>query len=917
MYSANGTDWTALETAKACTTSFTELSYDIPSGGQYFKIAINSSSTFPSKSNVQFSVDDVTFTYATSTDESVATTTTIDASGITNKDVYVSTTAGTLTATVTPEGASALSNPAITWTSSKPGVATVDASGAVTLVAAGTTTITATYGGDTGTYKGSSAEYELVVTSSAPYTQPTEDITFAFNNTLFGTSYNGSANKSISTLSATVDNVVFDYDRGTSDNSYLNDSQMRCYSGNTIKFTAPSGYELTSIAFNGGSTSNWKVSKANDADFTATTWTGSASSVTFEFSGTTYLTKAVVTLSKQKSESDLAKKSDIVLDFKNDETMADVTDYITSSSTGAYTFEVGDSKIIENADELITALKVGSTSVTVTQAADANYKAGEVTINVTVNDSREPATTIPAINITTLTDDAEAGTISVVGAVKADEGVTFAFSSSNEDVLSIVGTTYTVGEAGTTTITVTATPSDTKLYTPVKAEFEVTVNASVKSENELELVLDATTAYGTVLEGLVSGSTGFDGTITATSSNVAVATVSVSEDGDVTVIPVAVGTTTLTFSAAETGKFLAAEDVTMNITVTAPSATNEAPAGEAASVVFEETYANCSGTGEEGSFSGTGNDAISCDNQGWTNTKANAANGCGKFGSGSAAGSATTPAISVVNGKSYVLTFKAAPWNAESTTKMKVSVSGGTITGISEDAMTTQSWNSYEAIVTATAESLTITFAASANRFFLDDVILTAPAVTPTESVTLNASGYLAYASQRPLDFTNSLEDGYSAWKVTGISGSEITFERIAEAIAGGQGILLKGDAKAEISIPLKSSETVPAQNLLKATLAPTYFEDETIYALSGEAFYLNAPCTLKANRAYLDADDVNASAGVKAFTLRFVDTATGVETVEHVDRATVQQIFNLAGQRVQKPVRGINIVNGKKVFVK
>ena len=99
-----------------------------------------------------------------------ATTTTIDATGITNTDVYASTAAGSLNATVSAVG-SAISGATVTWSSSDEDVATIDAStGAVILVAAGTVTFTASYAGITDKYQASSATYELTVTDSTPST---------------------------------------------------------------------------------------------------------------------------------------------------------------------------------------------------------------------------------------------------------------------------------------------------------------------------------------------------------------------------------------------------------------------------------------------------------------------------------------------------------------------------------------------------------------------------------------------------------------------------------------------------------------------------------------------------------------------------------------------------------------------------
>ena len=65
-YSADGSNWTNLETDKTLTASAVEYSYDIPSGGQYFQIAISPNSTKPSSKNAQLTIDDVVFTYSSS-----------------------------------------------------------------------------------------------------------------------------------------------------------------------------------------------------------------------------------------------------------------------------------------------------------------------------------------------------------------------------------------------------------------------------------------------------------------------------------------------------------------------------------------------------------------------------------------------------------------------------------------------------------------------------------------------------------------------------------------------------------------------------------------------------------------------------------------------------------------------------------
>ena len=67
---------------------------------------------------------------------------------------------------------------------------------------------------------------------------------------------------------------------------------------------------------------------------------------------------------------------------------------------------------------------------------------------------------------------------------------------------------------------------------------------------------------------------------------------------------------------------------------------------------------------------------------------------------------------------------------------------------------------------------------------------------------------------------------------------------------------------------------------------------------------------TVGANRAYLTAP---AQGGVKAFF--FDDTATAIQNV--FDGVAAGEVYDLAGRKLQKLQKGVNIVNGKKVIVK
>jgi len=245
----------------------------------------------------------IVVTYTSAGSSAVETTTTISAAGITNTDVYVDTAAGSLSASITA-GGNTVPGAVVTWSGNNDDVATINAStGAVTLVAAGNVTFTATYAGMANEYQGSSDTYAMTVTSSAPYVQPT-NIVANLNNSLFGTNYSGSAAgiDDNNPINGIQDNLTITY--AGSGNHYVNDSQIRFYPNNKLTFEAPNGYVIKSIVFTSAGTWSATISADSGTYTTGTkTWTGSATSVLFTGSGSSRcdMSKATITISKQSS----------------------------------------------------------------------------------------------------------------------------------------------------------------------------------------------------------------------------------------------------------------------------------------------------------------------------------------------------------------------------------------------------------------------------------------------------------------------------------------------------------------------------------------------------------------------------------------------------------------------------------------
>ena len=73
----------------------------------------------------------------------------------------------------------------------------------------------------------------------------------------------------------------------------------------------------------------------------------------------------------------------------------------------------------------------------------------------------------------------------------------------------------------------------------------------------------------------------------------------------------------------------------------------------------------------------------------------------------------------------------------------------------------------------------------------------------------------------------------------------------------------------------------------------------------------------IPANKAYLKVlkSSIDESSS-HALTVRFGDEATGINAVKS-EEVKNNSVFNLSGQRVSQPTKGLYIVNGKKIIIK
>ena len=158
--------------------------------------------------------------------------------------------------------------------------------------------------------------------------------------------------------------------------------------------------------------------------------------------------------------------------------------------------------------------------------------------------------------------------------------------------------------------------------------------------------------------------------------------------------------------------------------------------------IFYESFDRCKGVGgNDGVWSGTiaGRSSLRTDNEGWSFPYASAygANQCAKCGTGKALGTAVTPAFTVKDGT--VITFKVAPWNAETkSVDLSIIGEGVTLSATSFD-LSPHQWTICSATVSGSG-TIQVSITPAGRRFFLDEFLVLRTEATGINRVTGHTS---------------------------------------------------------------------------------------------------------------------------------------------------------------------------------
>lgn len=192
------------------------------------------------------------------------------------------------------------------------------------------------------------------------------------------------------------------------------------------------------------------------------------------------------------------------------------------------------------------------------------------------------------------------------------------------------------------------------------------------------------------------------------------------------------------------------------------------------------------------------------------------------------------------------------------------------------------------------------------------------------DEIKLVSSGKGTWCSAYDLDFTNV--KGLKAYITTGYDNETNTvwLTRI-NRVPAGTGLMLSGDPDGHYMVPHGTANTY-CVNMLVGNYGEAYKIESTtgeyknFVMKSGQFLAIGEgeTATIGKNRAYLQIPS-RIFAGTRSVNIGY-DDDDGTTSINHISETAPQEegvYYNLQGQRVEKPGKGLYIRNGKKVIVR
>ena len=186
----------------------------------------------------------------------------------------------------------------------------------------------------------------------------------------------------------------------------------------------------------------------------------------------------------------------------------------------------------------------------------------------------------------------------------------------------------------------------------------------------------------------------------------------------------------------------------------------------------------------------------------------------------------------------------------------------------------------------------------------------------PTHNISITDAGYATFC----LPYHATVPDGLTAYTAIDCGEYIKLTAQADKKIAAGEGVVLKGEPGTYTFVAAEGSvETTKDNQLVGVTEYTQLSASDNAYMLTRKkddgsiAFrLLSTNYTLGANKAYLKLTENNAR---ELITAQWEENATNIKSTYENNKTFNHIIYNIAGQKLSRIQKGINIVNGKLVI--
>lgn len=612
----------------------------------------------------------------------------------------------------------------------------------------------------------------------------------------------------------------------------------------------------------------------------------------------------------------------------------------SSDSDGAITYSSNDTDVAEINPETgdVTAKAMGSVTITATIAETNTYRSFSTDVLLTVTDGRTPVNiTGVTAQQTTIVADGES-TFAVVTNDQENWTAAYTFTSDNEEVAMVDETTGEILAISKGTANITAT-----------------LNVDPEDENYIDGNVNSMSFVITVVNPSHTAHFSFNGTVdnnndVLVEEGEAIAFPSIEEipDGYLLIGWAAEAVDGFVFEAPKTiaNAVMGEADVTYYAVIAAGKLSQKTDE-------LNKTFTGVSGT----SYSG------------WENKEGTS----GAVYAGNSAGGNESIQLRSSNNNSGIVSTTSGgriskvtvAWNSNTAEGRKLDIYGSNepYEAVTDVYGTETRGDLLGSIVCGTSTELTIVgdyayvgVRSYTGAMYLDEIDFTWDqpdfdgycSVTPTKVEMSEADGYTDSQEYAIVKLDRTVKaDTWSSFTVPFDIPEEqipgfITIKKLTSSSMNGEYVKLNfGTATSiEAGVPYMIRSTVAFSNIkvygvdvdselnnVETDYAVMKGNMETMNVPEGAFFISNntwyeaaagKPVSMKAFRAYVELTDAAQAAGARGFEMDIDGEVTRIDTISQSGNAEFNgTAYDLQGRRVEKPVRGLYIINGKKVMVK